>query len=92
MNEINRLETHSFSSEMREGIEISGVRDVLSFDDRSVILETSCGNMAVEGEGLHITVLNIKDGEVAVKGKLDGVYYYESKPRHKRGIFGKIND
>ena len=83
---------HSFNSSGRDGIAISGVTNVVSFDDRGVVMETACGSMAVEGEGLHITVLNIGDGRVNIDGRINGVYYFDNTPKQKRGLFGKKND
>lgn len=86
------ISSHGFSSVGREGIDIGGVLNVVSFDDRGVVLETSAGSMALEGEGLHITVLNITDGRVSVEGRINGVYYFEERQKTKRGLFGKRND
>ena len=80
---------HAFSSRGREGIEISGVLDVISFDEAGILTETLCGSMAIEGEGLHITVLNISDGKIAVEGRIGAVYYFEEKQKRKKGLFGK---
>ena len=79
---------HDFASKNREGIRISGVSDVISFDEGGVSLETLCGNMAVEGEELHVRTLNTDEGIVEIDGKINGVYYYESKPVKKRRLFG----
>lgn len=89
MNGISSEMTHSFSSKARSGINICGVCDVISFDDKGVALETSDGNMAVEGEGLRITVLNITDGKVEIEGKINGLYYYAPRSKDKVGLFGK---
>ena len=83
---------HSFFSESRNGIKIKGVSDVISFDESGVALETAEGSMAVEGEGLHVTVLNIEDGIVEVDGRINGLYYYEAKPNTKKGILGRRSD
>ena len=91
MNDINANE-HSFSSRAREGIVISGVEDVISFDESGVSLETVCGSMAVEGEGLHVKVLNVGEGKVEIEGRINGVYYFDNKPTQKRGLFGRKND
>ena len=87
MNNINSA--HSFSSKSREGIEVEGVLDVISFDEGGVVMETLCGSFAVEGEGLHVTVLNVTDGRVVIDGRINGVYYFESTPSRKKGLFGK---
>ncbi len=80
---------HSIHSVGREGIKISGVSDVASFDEGGVAMETLCGAMAVEGEGLRVSVLNIEDGIVEIDGKINGIYYYENKPPQKRGLFSR---
>ncbi len=87
MSGQNAEKKHAISSSERAGIRIDGVVDVISFDDRGVALETTVGNMAIEGEGLHVTVLNIEDGRVDIDGRINGVYYYEAKPSGKRGLF-----
>ena len=89
MNDVSIENKHSFSSKSRNGINIFGVTDVISFDELGVALETVCGNMAIEGEGLHITVLNINDGNVVVEGRINGLYYYDAKATTKKGFFGK---
>lgn len=87
MGDINSV--HSFSSKMREGIAVDGVLDVVSFDEGGVVMETTCGSFAVEGEGLHVTVLNVTDGKVVIEGRVNGVYYFDNTPKQKRGLFGK---
>jgi sporulation protein YabP len=71
---------------------ICGVEDVVSFDENGVSLVTVCGSMAVEGEGLHVKVLNVGEGKVEIEGRINGVYYFDSKPVQKRGLFGRKND
>ena len=83
---------HSFISHSREGIKIDGVREVVSFDELGVMLDTVCGRMAIEGENLHVTVLNITDGKVEIEGKINGLYYIEGKPIARRGLFGRKVD
>ena len=92
MNDIHMSPTHSFSSKAREGMKISGVSDVVSFDDRSIVLETSCGGMGIEGEDLHITTLNIAEGLVDVEGRINGLYYFEERPVQKRRLFSRGAD
>ncbi len=96
MNEINtgaqKAVAHSFSSKAREGMYIDGVSDVISFDEGGVALVTVCGNMAIEGEDLHVTVLNISDGIVELTGRINAMYYFEDKPPVKKGLFRRKGD
>ena len=79
---------HAFSSEGRAGIEITGVKDVVSFDENGVVLETVCGSMAVEGEALRVTTLELTEGRVSVEGRIIGVYYFDSTPKPQKGWLG----
>ncbi len=83
---------HSIFSRSRDGIKIEGVNDVASFDERGIALDTLCGKMAVEGEELHVRVLNIEDGVVEIDGRINGIYYYEDRPAGKRGLFSRRNE
>ena len=83
---------HAFSSSGRDGIAVSGVSDVISFDEGGVVMETDCGSFAVEGEGLHVTTLELSSGNVRIEGKINGVYYFDVRPVKKKGLFGRKND
>ena len=69
---------HTLTAIDRERITVSGVSEVVSFDEANVRLITVRGILNLEGAGLRIHVLNTKDGTVAVTGKLNGVLYEEA--------------
>ena len=73
----------------RKHIDVTGVRDVVSFDDRAVVMVTCGGDMTVEGEELKIGVLDTDKGIVSVDGRICAVIYYDTAPSAKRGLFGK---
>ena len=78
--------------ENREKLSISGVLDVLSFDDQIVILETELGLLTVKGENLRINKLSLDTSEVIVGGEIFGLNYSEKDTERKSGggILGKI--
>ena len=86
---------HALMVRDRGQITVSGVSEVLSFDETNVRLVTTCGILNLEGDGLRIHVLNTADGTVAVTGRLNGVLYEDpdaqtdrpSKSRSRR-FFG----
>ncbi len=53
--------------ENRNKLSVSGVKDVLSFDDQVVIMETELGLLTVKGENLRINKLSIDTSEVIVE-------------------------
>lgn len=76
--------------ENREKLNVSGVNDVLSFDDQVVIIETELGLLTVKGENLKINKLSIDTSEVIVEGTINNLLYSEHQAKNEGGIFGKI--
>lgn len=78
--------------ENREKLTISGVLDVLSFDDQIVIVETELGLLTVKGKNLRINELSLDTTEVIVEGTIFNLSYSEKNLDKKSGsnIFGKI--
>lgn len=83
---------HQISMHARESMEVRGVTDVVSFDEQSVILDTVCGGVSVEGEALHVRVLNIEQGIVTMDGRIDSIYYYDNSHAkdEKKGFLGRL--
>ena len=80
---------HSLSLENRQRAMLTGVSEVVGFDENQVILLTDSGEVALTGEGLHVTRLMLEEGQLAVEGKFDGVFY--SQRSRRRGIFRRKN-
>lgn len=77
--------------ENREKLSISGVLDVLSFDDQVVIVETELGLLTIKGDNLRINKLSIDTSEVVVEGEIFNLAYSENNLDKKTsGIFNKI--
>lgn len=77
--------------ENREKLSISGVLDVLSFDDQVVIVETELGLLTVKGDNLRINKLSIDTSEVVVEGEIYNLAYSENDlDKKSSSILGKI--
>lgn len=77
--------------ENRGKLSISGVLDVLSFDDQVVILETELGLLTVKGENLRINKLSIDTSEVIVEGDISSLNYSDKTAEKTTGsIISKI--
>ncbi len=85
-----RREHHSISVEDRKRVRISGVTEVLSFDEESIAVETECGLLILKGTELHVGKLNLEDGEVSVSGHVDSVTYAEDADGNKNSFFGRL--
>ena len=88
---INSTIMQNLVLENREKLSISGVNDVLSFDDQIVILETQLGLLTIKGENLRINKLNIDSEEVIIEGDITNLAYSEKDFDKKNNTFlGKI--
>ena len=82
--------THDIFIGSREKMSINGVKEILNFDDSVVNLKTVCGDLCIEGAGLHISILNIEKGEVEMQGKINAVYSYDTSENDKKGLLARI--
>ncbi len=81
-----RLRSHCIHLDNRELLSITGVKDVGSFNEREVTVFTDSGGMTVEGEGLHITKLDLDAGQVNIEGEICAIEY-DDAPQPERGSF-----
>lgn len=84
---------HTLKLLKRERLEVCGVTDVLNFDEQTVVLNTRCGGMEIAGNALHIHVLNLEQGVVAMDGKIDSILYFDvgnSEKGGKSGFFKRL--
>lgn len=81
---------HNLILEDRRLLTVSGVSDVDSFDDSTVIIFTELGELTVTGERLHINRLSIETGELLMEGKISGLSYSENQQRSSGGFFSKV--
>ena len=73
--------------ENRGKLSISGVLDVLSFDDQVVIVETELGLLTVKGENLRINKLSLDTSEVVVEGDISYLAYSDKDTENSKGSF-----
>lgn len=79
---------HMLSLDNRKKLNISGVTEVESFDETTVILHTACGILLIRGENLQMKTLSIDGGQVAVTGNVFSMAYEEPKPTG--GFFSRL--
>jgi len=80
-------QTHNIIMENRKRMSVSGVKDVDSFNESSVLLATSMGMLTVKGADLRINKLNIESGEVSIEGEIDSFEYSDVSMGNDGGGF-----
>ena len=81
---------HELSLKDRRILSVSGVKEMLGFDERSVRMQTTGGELFVEGDTLRVKTLDPDRGQVTVEGRINALYYPEEEPPHKEGFFARL--
>lgn len=79
---------HGLTLNERSRLSMTGVSEVISFDDRTVVLHTSLGMLTVHGQQLQLRQLSPEGGKVAVDGKISALVYEE--PRSERSWLQRL--
>ncbi len=72
---------HTLEMENRNKALLTGVSEVLAFDETQVMLSTDSGELTLAGEGLHVTRLMLEEGQLTVEGRVDSVFYTDRTAR-----------
>ena len=68
-------------------LEMDSVISVRAFDEDGVLLETSVGNISVEGKDLKIENFEKASSKILITGSISCVFYLEKRTKKKgRGI------
>lgn len=79
---------HQLMLEDRNRLTVSGVSDVDSFDETTVVVYTDMGELTIKGVGLHIGRLNVETGDLRVDGQVESLTYAE--PAGRGGFFSRL--
>ena len=80
---------HNLVMEDRKTLMITGVSDVDSFDDQTVVVYTDLGELTVRGSNLHIGKLSVETGELNITGNIFALGYTDDREK-RGGIFGRL--
>ena len=80
---------HKLTLDQRSHLTVTGVTEVVSFDDTAVVLHTGLGTLEIQGQQLKLKSLSPDVGQVTVDGQISALYYEE--PRQKRRFWGRAD-
>ena len=80
---------HRLELDGRERLLVSGVEEVESFDENTIVMETTQGLLIVRGEGLHIEKLSLDGGDLKVEGMVESLVYEDNR-RTKGGFLARL--
>lgn len=79
---------HTLSLKERRELTMTGVTEVVSFEENAVVLHTALGTLTVQGKGLQLKTLSLEGGQVAVDGDISALIYEEPHLGGWRRLFG----
>lgn len=80
---------HHIVLEGRQSLTVSGVQEVESFDENTIVMVTVKGTLVVRGDALHIEKLSLDGGDLTVEGTVDSLSY-EDDGREKGGFWARL--
>ena len=72
----------------RRQLSVTGVSEVVSFDENIVVLHTELGTLVIQGKELQLKTLSLEGGQVAVDGTVAALSYEE--PRASRSWLRRL--
>ena len=78
---------HKLQLNERKSLIMTGVTEVVSFDETAVVLQTSLGLLIVQGQQLSLKNLSLDGGQVAVEGSISALAYEEPRQSGWRRLF-----
>lgn len=79
---------HKLSLNERRALTMTGVTEVVSFEEQAVVLNTSLGTLLVQGKELKLRTLSLEGGQVAVEGEISALIYEEPRLSFWRRFLG----
>lgn len=70
---------HKLTLNERQQLTMTGVTEVVSFEDTAVVLRTSLGTLMVQGKELQLKTLSLEGGQVEVNGTVSALVYEEPR-------------
>lgn len=78
-SELAPVRDHALSLDNRRSLTVTGVSRILSYDETGAALATPLGNLTVGGQGLQVSELSVRTGQVHITGKIEYLQYTENR-------------
>lgn len=77
--------------ENRKKMTLSGVIEVISFDDEKIFLNTKLGPLTIKGNSLKMNKLDVQNGDIIIVGEIYYIVYSDKQAkREKESLIGRL--
>ncbi len=77
------LGNHELKLSERSRVVLTGIKKIINFDSQEFLMESSLGVIHLKGNNLELIRLDTQDGNVKIKGKINGIEYLDGKEKNK---------
>lgn len=78
-------EDHNLTMKSCREMKLTGIREVKSFDENEIEMDSVCGRLVIRGEALHVTSLILEKGEASLDGTIREIQYSDKTFPGKSG-------
>lgn len=76
--------------ENRKKLTLTGIKDVLSFDDEIIVLESELGLLNIKGRDLKVNKISVETGDVIIEGTIRMFEYSDKDMAPKQSLVSRI--
>lgn len=74
-----QMHEHNLTLKNREKLTMTGISEVISFDEHTVIVESALGTLIVQGEDLKLKTLSVDGGQIGIDGNVSSLSYEQPR-------------
>lgn len=89
-NKIVKNQNHNLNMINRQKLDITGVVNVINFNEEQINLSTIMGQMIIKGKNMKINRLNVDNGDMCIEGEIIGINYLNKQSNNSESIFKKL--
>ena len=80
---------HSLSLASRKELKISGITQIISFDESYVLLSTVMGEIEISGRELKVDALDHDTCYSLIRGEINGINYIDDSQKKKKYFWNR---
>ena len=85
-NDILQPSKSNLELQNRKKLSLTGVNEVMSFDEEKIVLNTMLGKLKIIGQNLKMNKLDVKNGDVIIEGYITSMAYSNKTNKKRRRI------
>ncbi|PJI08790.1 MULTISPECIES: sporulation protein YabP [Clostridium] len=70
--------------ENRKKLLLTGVSEVINFNDEQIVLNTNLGSLTIRGRELKMNKLDVQNGDIAITGTINSCVYSGNEASNKK--------